>query len=120
MASKSTATPASRRSSARSQSARPRRSSSASRDDSLIREDEMNQLIDEGKALAEQLIGRPRFAAVSGMAPTLLTIVGRYARREPLKAAGIAVVIGGLYLAARALLQGAPEMAASHAGGNSL
>lgn len=79
----------------------------------------MNQLIDEGKALAEQLIGRPRFAAVSGMAPTLLTIVGRYARREPFKAAGIAIVVGGLYLVARALLQDAPETAASHAGGNS-
>lgn len=121
MASKSTASTSSRRSASRSagaasSGARGSRRSSG-QDEPLIREEELNQLIDEGKALAEQVVGKPRFTAMAGIAPTLLAIVGRYARREPLKAAGLAVVAGGLYLLARALMQEGSMLSTSSPGG---
>lgn len=105
MASKSNASTSSRRSSSR-KAASPRSRRSSNSNDSLIKGEEMNQLIGEGKALAEQLVGRPRFAAIASLAPTFLTIVGRYVRREPVKSAGIAVAAGGVYLVVRALMHG--------------
>ncbi|MCC2658382.1 MAG: hypothetical protein K0Q76_3490 [Panacagrimonas sp.] len=95
----------SRRSTPR-KTAAPRSRRSSSKGDSLVKGEELNQLIGEGKALAEQLVGRPRFAALAGLAPTFLTIAGRYVRREPVKSAGIAVLAGGVYLIARALMHG--------------
>jgi hypothetical protein len=57
--------------------------------------------------LAGQLAGRGRFAALASLAPTVLGIVGRYARRKPVKAAGLTVVAGGLFLLGRAVFNAA-------------
>ena len=122
MATTSTRTPSSRRakpraaagarSSRRSSSASSSSASSSSaKDDALIRDDEVNHLVDEGKALAEQVVGRNRFAALAGVAPTVLRIAGRYARREPVKAAGLAVLAGGIFLVARAAMNSTSESA---------
>lgn len=107
MASKSTASKPTRR--AVSRPARPHTRRTAAQDESLIRGDEVNDLIDERKALAQQLVERPHFAAIASIAPTLLRIVGRYARGKPLKVAGIAIAAGGLYFLARSLLQAPSE-----------
>lgn len=118
MASTSTRSPSPRRAkpraaagarSSRRSSSSSSSSSSSAKADALIRADEVSQLVDEGKALAEKVVGRNRFAALAGVAPTVLRIAGRYARREPVKAAGLAVLAGGIFLMARAAMNNSSE-----------
>lgn len=66
--------------------------------------DPLTPLLEEGLNLAEQALGETRFAGLCGLAPTLVGVAGRYARREPKKAAGLVLGLGGLFLVGRALM----------------
>lgn len=64
---------------------------------------DVRALVGEGLALAEQTIGKPRVQMLWNVAPTLVTVASRYARREPVKAAFVALIVAGLFFAGRAL-----------------
>jgi len=67
-----------------------------------------NPLIEEGAAIAKAALQNSRFSALAGFAPSMVVAVGRYARRKPVKAAGLALGLGGLLYLSRALWSEAP------------
>ena len=78
--------------------------------------DELGPLLEEGIHLAEQAIGNARFSGLWGLAPTLAGVAGRYAKREPKKAAGLVLGLGGLLLVGRALLGSSSDGASKKSG----
>lgn len=60
-------------------------------------------LIESGAAIATAALKHSRFAALAGFAPSVVRAVGSYARRKPVRAAGLAIGIGGLLYLGRAI-----------------
>lgn len=60
-------------------------------------------LIEEGAAIAETVLQNSRFSALARFAPSVVVAVGGYARRKPVKAAGLALGLGGLLYLSRTL-----------------
>lgn len=60
-------------------------------------------LIEEGAAMAETVLQHSRFSALARFAPSVIVAVGGYARRKPVKAAGLALGLGGLLYLSRSL-----------------
>lgn len=70
-------------------------------------------LIEEGAAIAEAALQHSRFAALARFAPSVVVAVGGYARRKPVKAAGLALGLGGLLFLTRTLWAKDPAASAS-------
>ena len=68
----------------------------------LLREDELSSLIDTALSIAQKSLGIDRLGS---LAPTVLAVAERYARREPARAALIGLTVAGLWLLGRVFLQ---------------
>ena len=105
---KKTAARKSTRSAPRGASATTRRTSGAKRSTSskpsASAAPDLTALLEEGTALAQDVLKKTRFAALADLAPTVVKAIAGYARRKPAKAAGVAVGVSGLLYLGRALM----------------
>lgn len=62
-------------------------------------------LLEHGQSIAQTVLTKSRISGLVGLAPSLVTAVGGYARREPVKAAGMALGVGGLFYLGRVLFR---------------
>jgi hypothetical protein len=69
--------------------------------DSLIEPQEVDALMQQFATLAQKSVGGATAGALGPIAPTLLAVATRYAKREPLKAMVIGAVVAGLYMLGR-------------------
>jgi hypothetical protein len=65
---------------------------------------DLEPLLEEGAALAQDALKRSRFAVLADLMPSVVKAVGDYARRQPAKAAGLALGVSGLLYLGRAAL----------------
>jgi hypothetical protein len=101
---KSTATPDRRR--------RTTAKSTSTKASSPSRSRAVAPLVEQGAAIAET-VQNSRFSALARFAPSIVVAVGGYARRKPVKAAGLALGLGGLLYLSRTLWAKDPAAPAS-------
>jgi hypothetical protein len=87
--------------------ARARRSSSRkktpSADAPLVDTDEIETIIKHFTSMAEQSLEKMALGPLVPIAPAVIGLVGRYARREPLRAAVVAAGFAGVYFLGQVL-----------------
>lgn len=81
-----------------------RRSNSGS-SEPLVQDEDIDAIVQQVSSFAQKSAGSQVLGPFGELAPTVVTIAGRYARREPGRVAAIVLALAGLYLVGRMLLQ---------------